>query len=189
MKKARKKRIYSPTKRKILLLLQAGIALGLSPSPRTHLYVLRQLSKEWREIEREYLRRAVREFYQERLVDWKEKSDGTIKVVLTEMGKERAMEFNVDELEIKIPSVWDGKWRIVFFDIPEKKRGARDALRDKLKTLGFYELQKSVLIFPYECRNEIDFLVEFFEIRPFVYYAEMANPTNEAKLKLRFNLK
>ena len=100
--KNKKRRIYSPTKRKILLLLQAGIALGLSPSPRTHLYVLKQLSKEWREIEREYLRRAVREFYQERLVDWKEKSDGTIKVVLTEMGKKRAMEFNIDELKIKV---------------------------------------------------------------------------------------
>lgn len=184
----KKKRIYSPTKRKILLLLYAGIALGLSRSPRTQGYIFKQLVKEWKEVDKQYLRRLVDEFYNDRLIDWQEKSDGSVKVVLTEEGKRRALEFNIDNIKIKKPAEWDKKWRVVFFDIPEKRRNARDALRDKLKELGFYELQKSVFIYPFVCKDEIDFLIEFFDIRPFVYYADMTNPTNEAKLKLHFDL-
>lgn len=165
------------------------MALGLSPSPRTHFYIFKQLAREWKEIDRQYLYRIVREFYNERLVDWQEKEDDTVKIVLTEAGKKKALEYNIDKIDIKIPSQWDRKWRIVFFDIPEKTRQARDALRSKLKELGFYEMQKSVFVFPFECRDEIDFIVEFFNIRPFVRYAEMINPTNEAQLKIHFDLK
>ena len=173
----------------MLLLLQAGLALGLSPSPRTHLYIFKQLAKEWKEIDRQYLYRIVREFYNERFIDWQEKEDGAVKIILTEAGKKKALEYNIDKISIKIPSQWDGKWRIVFFDIPEKIRQARDALRSKLKELEFYEMQKSVFVFPFECRDEIDFIVEFFQIRPFVHYAEMTNSTNEAQLKIHFDLK
>lgn len=182
------KKIFSPTKKRILLMLQAGIALGLSPSPKMHLRILKEFIKEWKDVDRQYLYRAIREFKKERLVDWKEKPDGSIRVVLSDLGKKRVLEYNFDAMKIKIPPHWDGKWRIVFFDIPEKRRKARDALRKKLKELGFYELQKSVFVFPYECRNEIDFIIEFFEIRPFVRYAEMTNPTNEAGLKIKFRL-
>lgn len=187
-KKDKKIIIKSPTKRKVLLLLQAGLALSLSRSPRMHSYIFKQLAKEWREVKRQYLYRIVREFYQERLVDWQEKEDGAIKVVLSEFGKKKALEYKIDEITIKTPTEWDGKWRIVIFDIPERQRKARDALRVKLKELRFYELQKSVFVFPYHCRDEIDFIIEFFNIRPFVRYAEMINPTNEAQLKLKFNL-
>lgn len=45
---------------------------------------------------------------------------------------------------------WDGKWRIMFFDIPEKKRKYRDELRLMLKAIGFKEFQKSVWIYPYK---------------------------------------
>jgi DNA-binding transcriptional regulator PaaX len=42
---------------------------------------------------------------------------------------------------------WDEKWRIVAFDIPEKFKTGRDALRRKLKEVGFHELQKKYLCF------------------------------------------
>lgn len=47
------------------------------------------------------------------------------------------------------PEKWDGKWRIIFFDIPEKKRRYRDELRSMLKIVGFKEFQKSIWIYPY----------------------------------------
>jgi len=43
---------------------------------------------------------------------------------------------------------WDGRWRIVIFDIPEKERRIRDNLRNKLTGLGFGQLQESVYISP-----------------------------------------
>lgn len=52
---------------------------------------------------------------------------------------------------------WDGKWRIVIFDIMEKNRSIRKRLREKLIELGFGMLQKSVWITPF------DIIVDFRE--------------------------
>lgn len=184
----KKGKIYSPTKQKILLLLQAGVALGLNHSPRRQFWILKQIKKEWKEINRQYLYRIIREFKYDRLIDWKEKEDGSIEVVLTEGGKEWALKFNFEEMSIKRPATWDGKWRVVLYDIPEKRKAIREAMRKKLKELGFYELQKSVFVFPFPCKNEIDFIIEFFDARNFVHYGEISNLSNESKLKLYFDL-
>lgn len=55
---------------------------------------------------------------------------------------------------------WDGQWRIVIFDISEADRYSRDALRDKLKSLGFGQFQRSVYISPYDFEED---LVEFIK--------------------------
>jgi DNA-binding transcriptional regulator PaaX len=78
---------------------------------------------------------------------------------------------------------------LVIYDIPHSKKAARDALRRKLRELGFFEWQKSVFIYPYPCREQIDFIIEFFDIRPYVRQADIINPTNEAELLLHFGLK
>lgn len=188
IKNIKERKFTSLTKQKVLLLLQAGIALSLSPSPRKQVWLLKQLRKEWEKVNRQYLYRIIHEFKYERLVDWKEKEDGSIEIVLTEKGKKLALKFSFDEMSIKKPVSWDGKWRIVLYDIPEKKKKAREAFRKKIKELGFYELQKSVFVYPFPCKNEIDFVVEFFEIRNFVRYGEVENLSNESDLKLYFNL-
>jgi len=50
---------------------------------------------------------------------------------------------------------WDKKWRVVIFDIPQELHNSRIKFRKKLKNLGFYMLQKSVFIFPYQCEDEL----------------------------------
>jgi len=91
------------------------------------------------------------------------KKDGhDIKIVLTKEGKKRAGKYQIDDLKIEKPRKWDGKWRIVIFDIPHLKTTERNAFRRKLKELGFYSLQKSVWAHPFECREEISLLREFF---------------------------
>ena len=181
-------KIHSPTKQKVLLLLATGVVLGFSKSFRNQRYILKNLSKVWKEIDRQYLYRILREFNQDRLVSYDEKNDGTIQIILTEEGRKRVLSFQIDSMKINRPAKWDRKWSLVTYDIPEKKKPAREALREKFKELGFYEWQKSVFIFPFPCRDEIDFLTEFFEIRSHVRYAELINPTNEAELKLHFGL-
>ena len=76
----------------------------------------------------------------------------------------------------------------MIFDIPEKFKKAREALRLKLKELGFKELQKSVLVFPYECEDEINFIMEIFLVRPFVRFIRAKSFTNEEQLKIKFVL-
>ncbi|MBI4036765.1 hypothetical protein HY386_02730 [Candidatus Daviesbacteria bacterium] len=51
-----------------------------------------------------------------------------------------------EELTGYDPKEWDGKWRIVVFDIPEQKRLIRDLFRRNLKKWGFKHLQRSVWI-------------------------------------------
>ncbi|PIU99636.1 MAG: hypothetical protein CO056_02315 [Candidatus Tagabacteria bacterium CG_4_9_14_0_2_um_filter_41_11] len=177
---------YSTLGKKILLLLGAGIALSFAGTPGRQFKILKDLPKEWKKIDQARLRRLVREFYRDRLVDFQEEKDGQIKVIITEEGKKKILRYKIDEMKINIPSRWDGIWRLVMFDIPEKKRFVRDALRNKLRELDFKELQKSVFIFPYRCENEVDFIVEVFDIRSYVRYAEVKNITNEAELKLHF---
>ena len=104
-----------------------------------------------------------------RLVSIAEK-DGQQILTLSEDGKKRVLRFNLHQMAIKKPKKWDGYWRIVIFDIPEGRKQGREALRSKLKQLGFYRLQKSCFIYPYECKSEIDFISEMFEVSPYVNF-------------------
>ena len=187
-KNKKTRRIYSPAKRKFLLLLGAGVALGLAGSPRSQKYIFKKVRKEWNFIDKDYLYRLIREFRHERLVDFVENGDGSTRIVLSEKGEKRVLEFRIDGLRIKEPLRWDKKGRMEFFDIPEKKRRDRNILREKLKEIGFSEIQKSVFIHPFPCLDEIDFIMEYYKLRNFVRYGEVMNISNEAELKIRFNL-
>ncbi|MFH1956588.1 MAG: hypothetical protein ABIJ28_03015, partial [Patescibacteria group bacterium] len=87
---------------------------------------------------------------------------------ITEKGKEKIKKFIFDELSISIPKKWDEKWRLIIFDIPEKYKKAREAFRNKLISLDFYQCQKSVWIHPFSCESEIEFIKEILNIKPFV---------------------
>ena len=50
---------------------------------------------------------------------------------------------------------WGGKWRVLIFDIPQELHNKRNIFRAKLRSLGFYMIQKSIFIFPYQCEEEI----------------------------------
>lgn len=186
--KRKGKRIQSPIKQKILLLLLAGAALSLTRTGKQQIKIISSIPKELRKIDRQYLYRLLHEFHHHRLVDWVEKSDGSITLSLSEKGKITAKTFYPDDLIIKRPPTWDKRWRVVIYDIPDKKKKARDALRHKLTELGFKEWQKSVFIHPYPCQDEINFIIEFFDVRSYVRYAELINLTNESELKLHFKL-
>jgi len=176
----------SINKRKILFLLAAGVSLSLVHSPRRYLTIASKIPKEWRKMKRRYLKDCINEFYNDKLIDFKEHPNNLCTVVLTEKGKKKAIIFEADNLTIKSPLVWDHKWRVVVFDIPESKRTARNALREKLINLGFYPWQKSVFVHPHNCLNEIEFLVELFQIRPYVRFFEATEVMNEAELQLHF---
>ncbi|MBI2123799.1 MAG: hypothetical protein HYU04_00990 [Candidatus Wildermuthbacteria bacterium] len=85
-----------------------------------------------------------------------------IYISLTPEGRKKAGIFQIDCLKIKKPKQWDEKWRLLSFDINEKKKFIREALRGKLKQLGFYPFQKSIWIHPFDCANEIKLLKTFF---------------------------
>ncbi|MFZ2303798.1 MAG: hypothetical protein WAV98_03365 [Minisyncoccia bacterium] len=172
--------------KKVLLLLFAGLALGLTRNPNQYFRIIRETGKELDKINRGSLNRAIRSLYESKLVSIKGNRDGTQTLVLSKSGKQLALTYNIDNMEIKMPAYWDGKWRIVMFDVPEKFKRTRDALRMHFKTMGFYEFQKSVFVHPYPCAKEIEYIIEFYQARKFVRFIVATDIDNALELKRHF---
>ena len=83
---------------------------------------------------------------------------------------------------------WAKKWVIVFFDIPEQQRNKRDYLRQFLREIGFYPYQKSVYLFPYECKKEIDLIKKMIAGGKYLKYVVATQIEDEDKIKKYFNL-
>lgn len=117
----------------------------------------------------------------------KEKN-GRVKITLTNKGRKRILEMSLDFVKIKKPRKWDGKWRIVIFDVPVKQNAAREALRNKMKNLGFKQLQKSVWIVPWECEDEILFVAEVFKAERYIEIIESDYLLHDREARRIFNI-
>lgn len=182
----RKGRYAGPNAQKVLLLLLGGLALTISR--RGPFRILDELESEWNNIERRALQRAIESLYEAKLLDEKESKDGSTTLILSDRGKKKALTYHIQKIKIPKMKKWDGKWRIVFFDIPEIYRRARESLSRSLIQAGFYPLQKSVYIHPFQCSDELDFIIEFWGVREYVRIAEADVIDNELHLKDHFNL-
>ena len=89
---------------------------------------------------------------------------------------------------IQKPKKWDGKWRMVVFDIPVSKKNTADLFRNQLKNLGLANLQKSIWIHPYDCRDQVYYLAGNLFIKPYVRYIVAEEVTGEQDLKNRFGI-
>jgi DNA-binding transcriptional regulator PaaX len=77
---------------------------------------------------------------------------------LTDCGRQIVKKNFYLDFKVKKPDSWDGLWRVVIFDVPEKFRQSRDILRRKLTESNFYQIQKSGYVYPYECTKEVSAL-------------------------------
>lgn len=90
--------------------------------------------------------------------------------------------------KIPIKQEWDGKWRIVVYDVPEGNRKSRNVFRRKLQEIGFRLLQTSVWIFPYRVEGLIDLIKTDTKLAEEVVYLETSYIENEKRLKKMFGL-
>lgn len=187
-KNLNKRAPLGPMTQKILLLLSSGISLGLTRRPNKYFKIINQTIKAWKKIDEKSLRRAIKRLYQSNLVASKTNPDGTESLILTDNGKKRILQYNFDKMQIPKPTQWDKLWRVVIFDIPEDHKKGRDALARKLKILGFHPIQKSVFVFPYECKNEIEYVSETFNVKPFVRLMTVKDIDIDQDLMRRFDL-
>jgi len=175
---------------KLLLLLAAGTlipaALILPNLPKAMRPLLRKLQKDL-ETRPDAIHKSFRALKRRRLIEIRKKDDKTM-LVLSELGKKRVLHFKEEGITIDKPKRWDGSWRLVLFDIPEKYKKEREAFRAKLKGLNFYQLQKSCFVHPYECKDEIDFITELFGISPYVNFVVARSVEGEGELRNYYNL-
>jgi DNA-binding transcriptional regulator PaaX len=87
------------------------------------------------------------------------------------------------------PRRWDKKWRVIIFDVPERMRARREKLRSTLLSSGFYRLQNSVWVYPYDCEDFITLLKTEYGISQQVLYLLVSAVEDDKKLRNVFGLK
>jgi len=95
---------------------------------------------------------------------------GNYEYKLTKKGVDKFKRLSLDDMTIPKPLQWDGKWRMVLFDIPAEHHAARHAFLEKLKSLHFYMIQKSAWIHPFDCEREIGALLEAYNLEDHVSF-------------------
>ncbi|MEM6997918.1 MAG: hypothetical protein AAF413_03335 [Patescibacteria group bacterium] len=81
----------------------------------------------------------------------------------------------LEKLDFQKPiqkEVWDGKWRIISYDIPESDRMLRNAVRRLIKDLGMKQLQRSIWVCPYDCFGKFKQLENAYGKRGDILYIE-----------------
>ncbi len=118
-----------------------------------------------------------------------EKKDGRSFVRLTQKGERFALSLKEGKYVPKKPKRWDGKWRMVIFDIPEYRRGTRTKVRAMFQNLDFKRLQDSVWVYPYDCEDLVILLKADFKIGKDLLYIIADKIEYDAPLRSHFNLR
>ncbi len=83
---------------------------------------------------------------------------------------------------------WDGKWRVLMFDVPEYRKSMRDRIRRTVQGIGFIRLQDSVWIYPYDCEDLVTLLKADFKIGKDVLYMVVDSLEGDSWLRAAFKL-
>ncbi|MFH1462402.1 MAG: hypothetical protein ABIG08_01800 [bacterium] len=162
MRSARKIKTKYYSKQIVKYLLLAGAVYVAASSPSFIFAFTRNIFKE-KKPSKKYKKKITDCFHYLRkkgLVELR-RTGHDVCIALTKEGARRAGKYQIDDLYIERPKRWDGRWRVIIFDIPNSKNIIRDVFRRKLKEFGFFPLQRSIWICPFPCKEEINLLREF----------------------------
>lgn len=141
-----------------------------------------------RYFSRDNFRDRVRYLQRRGYIHVTEDDTDIMEIKLTDLGEEQVVKRALGDLRI-VPQVqWDGRWRIIIFDIPERNKWAREGIRECLKRMGFYRLQKSIFVFPYPCRDEIEFLGRLYDVQGDIRFIETDSISSDDDLRSFFSL-
>lgn len=119
--------------------------------------------------------------------NWMEK-EGKKFLRITPKGR-KALAFEQAKIALKNQKKrWDGRWRMIAFDIPERRRGVRFRLRVVMSDIGFVRLQDSVWVYPYDCEDFIALLKADLKIGKDVLYAIADTIEHDKGIRRHFNL-
>lgn len=161
----------NPKVREILNILAAGVKIAaVFAFPKAAPYLIKSLEKQRDEIDDSWkkynlwrLRALFKRLREQKDIEMVEKNGKQI-IKITEKGKRRILKYKLNDFDLKKPKRWDGKWRLIIYDIPKEQKVPQQFFRETLKRLKFLPLQKSVYLTPYPCKDEIEFLRQYYEI-------------------------
>lgn len=180
----------SITQEILLSLLKTGALLTVALFAPNAIKVFKNFNKDdpWSKYYPSSIDRLTGKLYRKGFVTIK--YDGVQPVVkITKNGRTELLKYDLEKLKPLKMKRWDGRWRIVVFDIPEKSRNTRDFIRKKLEEMGFYQYQESIFVCPYRCQKEIEYLREVLKVPHAVKYLRADVIENEDELKDIFNIR
>lgn len=110
------------------------------------------------------------------------------RVRLTHRGKEMLRAHELSSFNIKRPRTWDKRWRMLIFDIPERKRSSRTRLTNTLRIAGFIRVQDSVWVHPFECEDMVQLIKTELGVSHDVLYVIADTIENDRHLRAHFKL-
>jgi DNA-binding transcriptional regulator PaaX len=172
----------------ILIALFAGAVVIAPWGVASAIQVVSELfeGKEMEDFDQEQMKRALKYLRRKKLIEIQEQYQKEV-FGLTKLGWLKTRKL-LKSFGISRPKKWDRKWRIVIFDIPNTKKNTADVFRRQLRNLGLANLQKSIWVHPYECREQIYYLAGNLFIKPYVRYIVAEEVTGERDLRSRFGL-
>lgn len=173
--------------KKLLYLLLGGASFCLTRNPRKQLRIIRELSEDITELNKPNSERSLTALEKHKFIRLVKKRGG-LEPCLTKEGRRRAYLEALNDIKLKKPKRWDEKWRVVSFDIPEKKRKKRNSFRFHLNRLGFREIHQSLFVVPYPCEDEVRYIAHQIGINPHVHTLIADEIDHEKRLKKHFNL-
>lgn len=190
-KKTKEKR-YAPV-REVLAFLGSGAVLTgaiLAPKAASFLYSLIRESPDWdtwKHYNTSYLQRTLKRLEKQKEVEISVEN-GTAVVKLTKNGKRKILKYNIDQLEIPKPMTWDLHWRLVLYDVPVSQHDLGELIRQALRSIGFYPIQKSVYLYPYPCFDQVEFLREYYGLGTSFQYMLVKKIEHDEAYKTYFKL-
>lgn len=112
--------------------------------------------------------------------------DGFLK--LTDKGEAKLRMLELRDWILEKPKKWDKRWRMLIFDIPERKRNIRDKIRQILSNIGFVKIQQSVWIYPYDCEDLVTLFKANFKIGKDLLYVIVDSIENDKSFREKFAL-
>lgn len=187
-----------PSTKDILIILGIGvgvatsfllpglpIALGAIGKAKSK-YDWEKNQKAWKQFNVKYLKRNLKRLHEQKLVEVVEENGQEI-VKLTQKGHTKYLRYKMEDWSNNNKG-WDGKWRLVIYDISKLKKAKQEAFRRMLKQMNFWPLQESVYLTPYKCQDSIGYLREYFNIGEEVMLLEVSKLENEGHYKQYFGL-
>ena len=116
------------------------------------------------------------------------RKDGASRLEISENGQSKIVEQSLRTLKPPTKQPWDGRWRIVLFDVPNQLKKQRDRFAALLKQFGFEHLQKSAFITPFPCEEEIEVIADYLNIQDCVDVIVAENISRADEFKKAFKV-
>lgn len=182
---SRGRRRRGEVKSKILTTLAVGAVVVLAGGGIAS--ALLRSFKSKKKHQASSINRSLKNLLEQELIYFSDRG-GNKHLELTEKGRRHLDLYEYGEGAIMKPKKWDRKFRVVIFDIKEKRRRDRARLREFLRKLGFMHLQHSVWVYPYDCEDLITMIKAEFKIGKDILYMIVDSIEYDLSVRNFFNL-